>query len=753
MFSSSRLTSRLTPRLAVVLVGGLVVSVLGPVTSVPAAGSVARVASSSSGSSSARKSITLKRPAGTAAGQVMLAAIVSNDDEPRFSAPVGWAVVRDDSIPDRLRQSVYVKVAGPAEPSSYTWKLSEWRRVAGGVTTYAGVDTARPVDAHGAAANPVNGTAVTAPAVATSAPDALLVHFAAVSAEGSLKAPPGMTRRWKAASRHRKKPGDVLVGSSDGPWGIPGDTGLRTATATKPGPAIGALLALRPAPPPPPPPAPQPPSPPPPLDGDPVLVGAGDIADCRDPAGARATGDVLDGIPGTVFTLGDNVYVDGTPKEFTDCYEPAWGRHKARTAIAVAGNHDYNTPGAAGHYGYFGAAAGDPARGYFDTRLGAWHVIVLNSNCEEVGGCGAGSPQEQWLRRVLAASSAQCTVALWHHPAFSSATVHRAFPTYQPFWQALYDHGADVVLSASDHVYERFGFQDPAGDADAVFGLRQFTVGTGGRSHQSFKTPVPNSEVRHGATYGVLKLTLHADSYDWRFVPEAGKTFTDSGTSACHGAPPPPPAEPGPIRRVGSSSNATTSGTSLDLARPVGTAPGHVMVAAVVTSDDDPPLSAPAGWVKVRSDAVPDSVRQTVYVKVAGDTEPSSYIWTLTARQQLAGGITAYSGVDTARPVDAAAATVAAGAGTDVTAPAILTTVPDTKLIHFTAVNAEGTVVAPPGMTQRWLAAAPVGSTGDALAASFDATHSAASDTGPRTARTTEPGARIAALLALRPAP
>jgi hypothetical protein len=495
-------------------------------------------------------------------------------------------------------------------------------------------------------------------------------------------------------------------------------------------------------------------SPVPAVTPDPVLVGAGDIASCADRSGADATAAVLDRVPGTVFTLGDNVYVNGTPEEYAACYDPAWGRHKARTAFTVAGNHDYNTPGAAGYYGYFGAAAGDPAKGYYDAMLGAWHVIVLNSNCEfVVGGCGAGSPQEQWLQGVLATSPAKCTVALWHEPAFSSGTTHRAFPIYQPFWQALYDHGADVVLVASDHVYERFALQTPAGAADVRYGLRQFTVGTGGRSHQMFRSPVPNSEVRNGGTYGVLALTLHPDSYDWRFVPEAGKTFTDSGTTACHGAPPAPPPDPGPITQVGSSSNGSKApGTSLTLARPAGTKPGQVLVASVVSDQVVPAFAAPRGWTVVRDDVVPGILRQTVYVKVAGPSEPASYTWGLAGSRHVTGGITTYAGVDSGHPVDGSSSAVNRAAGTAVTAPSITATVAGTKLVLFAAVNAEGTMIAPNGMTPRWVDAAPTGTTHDALASSSDATRPAAGATGPRTATATEPGARIGVLLALRPA-
>jgi hypothetical protein len=496
-------------------------------------------------------------------------------------------------------------------------------------------------------------------------------------------------------------------------------------------------------------------SPVPAVTPDPVLVGAGDIASCTNRSGADATAALLDHIPGTVFTLGDNVYVDGTADEVAGCYDPAWGRHKARTAFPGAGNHDYNTPGAAGYYGYFGAAAGDPARGYHDAMLGAWHVIVLNSSCEFVaGGCGAGSPQERWLRSVLASSHAACTVALWHEPVFSSGTPHRAFPIYEPFWQALHDYGADVVLVASDHLYERFALQTPAGAADPRYGLRQFTVGTGGRSHQPLQSPAPNSEVRNGDTYGVLALTLHAGSYDWRFVPEAGRTFTDSGTAACHGAPPPPPPDPGPVTRVGTSSNGSKApSASLTLARPAGTKRGHVMVASVVSDQAQPAFSAPRDWAVVRDDAVPGLLRQTVYVKVAGRSEPSSYIWKLAGSHHVTGGITSYAGVDTRHPVDASSVAADPVPGTAVTAPSLTTTVAGTRLVLLTGVNAEGTMIPPDGMTPRWVDAAPTGGTADALASSSDTTWPTAGVTGPRTATATEPGARIGVLLALRPAP
>src|SRR5919199_4154075 len=264
---------------------------------------------------------------------------------------------------------------------------------------------------------------------------------------------------------------------------------------------------------------------------DPVLVGAGDIASCLI-TGDEATAALLDNIAGTVFTAGDNAYDSGSASEYANCYDPNWGRHKARTRPAV-GNHEYFTFGASGYFNYFGAAAGDPSKGYYSYDLGTWHIIVLNSEID----ANLGSPQEQWLRGDLAAHPTTCTLAMWHQPLFSSGP-NGSNPSYYDFWRALYEYGADVVIGGHDHNYERFAPQTMDGVADSSFGMREFVVGTGGKSHNPVGTPVANSEVTNTDTFGVLKLTLHASSYDWQFVPEAGKTFNDSGSGACHGVPP-----------------------------------------------------------------------------------------------------------------------------------------------------------------------------------------------------------------------
>lgn len=230
--------------------------------------------------------------------------------------------------------------------------------------------------------------------------------------------------------------------------------------------------------------------------------------------------------------LGDIQYEEGTPEQFSRSYEPSFGRYLDIT-YPVVGNHEYLTADAAGYYGYFGERAGDPEKGYYSFDLGAWHVVALNSNCSEVGGCEPGSPQEQWLRADLAANPSRCTLAYMHHPRFSSGD-HGNNSELEAFWDALYDFGTEVVLSGHDHIYERFAPQTADGLPDPE-GVRQFVVGTGGKNHTEIGEVQPNSELRHSGTYGLLELALGADRYRWTFVPEAGQLFTDSGSLNCHG--------------------------------------------------------------------------------------------------------------------------------------------------------------------------------------------------------------------------
>ena len=264
-----------------------------------------------------------------------------------------------------------------------------------------------------------------------------------------------------------------------------------------------------------------------------VLVGAGDIAVCGS-AGAIATGKLLDGRPGTVFIAGDIAYPDGTAEQFRTCFEPVWGRHKDRTR-PVPGNHEYGSPGAAPYFTYFGTNAGTPGLGYYTYRKSTWQVFALNSNAD----LGERRAQLEWLARQLESSrGSECSVAYFHHPLFSSGThgVVPPMPVVTDFWKALHTAGADVIISAHEHFYERFAPQTPEGAPDSRFGIRQFIVGTGGAPLSQPVRRVANSEMVLSA-FGVLRLTLDAQSYRWEFLSADGGAVLDSGTGACHGKP------------------------------------------------------------------------------------------------------------------------------------------------------------------------------------------------------------------------
>jgi len=271
---------------------------------------------------------------------------------------------------------------------------------------------------------------------------------------------------------------------------------------------------------------------PPVATGDPVLLALADVAYCYS-GGDDATARLADEIAGTIAVVGDTAYNNGAAEEFVGCYNPSWGRHKDRTRPAV-GDHEYGTPGAGPYWAYFGASAGVAGKGWYSYDLGAWHIVVLNSNCTQVGGCAAGSEQYAWLQADLAASTKPCTAAYFHHPRFNAGSVHSNYTTVTPFWNLLYQYGAELVLSGDEHTYQRFAPQTPSGASDPVAGIRQFVVGMGGALHYAAGKPIPNLEVVNDNTFGLLKLTLHAASYDWQFVPQVGKVFTDSGTTACH---------------------------------------------------------------------------------------------------------------------------------------------------------------------------------------------------------------------------
>jgi hypothetical protein len=289
------------------------------------------------------------------------------------------------------------------------------------------------------------------------------------------------------------------------------------------------------------------PSPPPTPSADPprlpTLAAAGDIVcapGSRDPCRHLQTLEVVESLdPDLVLPLGDNQYESGTANEYAVMYNLSWGRLRARSR-PVPGNHEYQDQDARGYYDYFNGAgaytgiAGDRDKGYYSFDFADWHFVALNSNCHLIrGGCGRGGFQERWLREDLQRNQRPCTLAYAHHPRFSSG-INGSSAELAPLWQALYEFGADVVLAGHDHHYERFAPQRPDGTSDPERGLREFVVGTGGRSITPFRTILPNSETQDTTSFGVLVLRLGPGGYQWRFLATAGMPLADSGSGTCH---------------------------------------------------------------------------------------------------------------------------------------------------------------------------------------------------------------------------
>jgi len=327
------------------------------------------------------------------------------------------------------------------------------------------------------------------------------------------------------------------------------------------------------------------------------LLAAGDIGSCTS-TGDEATGALLQTLGGTILGLGDFAYPDATAQDFANCFHPSWGAHKARI-LPVAGNHEYAQPGAAPYFAYFGAAAGDPAAPWYSFDLAGWHIVALDSNCGDVDGCEASSPQGQWLEADLAANSKPCTLAYFHHPRFSSGIVG-IDEDLLDFWQILYAHGADVILTGHDHAYERFARMNPNGVAEPLRGIRSFISGSGGTGLHGADEAEPNSEIRDPeTTFGVLRLVLEPTSYGWQFMGAGPGTFTDSGSESCvFGAPVVTITSPAPGTQVPNGASVLLSGSASDLEQ------GSLSSSLAWSSNRDGPLGTGASLSRVLSAGV-----------------------------------------------------------------------------------------------------------------------------------------------------
>ena len=265
---------------------------------------------------------------------------------------------------------------------------------------------------------------------------------------------------------------------------------------------------------------------------DPVyLTGAGDISVC-DYETDDATAALLENVPGLVFTLGDTQYSGSTYEKFSTCFDQSWGKYKERM-IPVIGNHEYEDNNAAGYYDYFENELDPDRQGYYSMDVGAWHVIVLNSQCDAVGGCDKKSPQVQWLESDLAKDSHLCTLALWHHPRFSTG-YHGPDKDMDAIWQLMVENDVELVINGHEHNYERFAPMDADGKINLSDGTRMIIAGTGGADLRPQYLQDPASLVYSNNSYGVLQLKLEYGTYTWEFIPVEGSTFSDSGWGYCY---------------------------------------------------------------------------------------------------------------------------------------------------------------------------------------------------------------------------
>ena len=406
--------------------------------------------------------------------------------------------------------------------ASWNWTLSSAQKWGGGISRYLNVDPNQPFDTNvSTALSNANVSSITVPSVTTVSAGAMLIGaVGADSATTAVTVPTGWTETWQSGAGQLSE--HAYLGAP-----TPGASGTVTWTQSQARAIAAWTTALRPA-----------------VPHDPVIAAAGDIAcdvnstSYNGGAGTgtacmqRAVSDLLVNQPWDgILPLGDNQYESGQLLNFQRVYDPTWGRLRF-VSYPIPGNHEYQTAGGAGYYSYYGAAAGDPAKGYYSYDLGKWHLIALNGECASVAGCGPGSAQEQWLAADLAAHPTSCTLAYWHEPRFSSGSEHGNDPTYDAFWRDLYGAGAEIVLNGHDHDYERFAPQTPDAVADTASGVREFVVGTGGINQMPFGTLRSNSDYRANG-FGALRLTLHDGTYDWSFLSIDG-SITDSGSGSCH---------------------------------------------------------------------------------------------------------------------------------------------------------------------------------------------------------------------------
>jgi hypothetical protein len=500
-------------------------------------------------------SITFAKPSGVATNDVMLVQIVANGAAGNvYTPPTGWNLIRRDNTSVLIGDALYYKVATASEPASYTFGFSSLQPASGGIVAYGGVDTTNPIDAHSGSVNLNVGPPLTAKTVTTTTPNDMILFFGAVTSKTTVTPPSGMTQRWYAtgSTKTSSEMAEQLLS-------IQGATGNRVGTSGSSSSSnIGQLVALRPAtgegstPVPTPTPTPEPiatpvptaaststPNVSPPPQGDLTVVAVGDLHCSNSNCTNVPIKNMVTQINPVAFIPMGDLLESGSYSNFMNYYHPTWNVYNHITYPSI-GNHEGNGQGYWDYWNGVGVSSGKGGvrgKGWYSYDLGNWHFVSLNSNCVSDSNrvsCAPTSEQINWLQNDLSASPARCTIVYMHHPYYSSGS--RQYPELKTLFQTLYDNNVEFYLAGHTHYYQRFYPQDANSNRDDARGVIEIASGTGGGALAgvSSSTKYKNVAKQIGRNFGILKFDLHADSYDFQFIPAPGYTQTDSGSGTCH---------------------------------------------------------------------------------------------------------------------------------------------------------------------------------------------------------------------------
>ncbi len=510
-------SSRLLTAATCLLVSSMIFAVPHAVVQAASAISFRAVATKANGTGST--GITIPKPTGTQAGDVLIAQVVVNSVAAAITPPSGWTLIRRVKSSSDIKQVTFYRIASASEPAFYRWSFGTTQAATGAIAAFAGVSPVTPVDASSGKLN-FNTPVVSFAQITTRVPNDMVLALVAVSGNTTVTPPSGFTEAYDvrntASGRGKTAEMSRRLKVAAGLTAV-GNAREGTLAVTN----LTQLIALRPA------------------SADIVVALVGDMHCATTTCQDAHTSDIVARMhPAAFLPLGDEVDV-GAYTNFLNYYDPLWGAFRLISHPEI-GNHEGT---GTGYYDYWNGVgvqtgpAGTRGNGWYSFDLGSWHIVGLNSNCVPDSfhvDCQPGSEEIAWLNADLNAHPSLCTLAFMHHPYYTSGL--RQYPELKTIFQTLYDHRVDLYFSGHIHYYQRFYPQDAASNRDDANGVTEFVVGTGGGAlaNVSSTATYKNEAVQIGKTFGVVRLVLHPGSYDFRFLPAAGYTATDLGSGTCH---------------------------------------------------------------------------------------------------------------------------------------------------------------------------------------------------------------------------